>query len=333
MWDNAEAAAAFASGMAAIATTLLASLRPGDVLLHSIPLYGGTDHLVNHVVTEFGIDLLQFCGHDSRADIEAIIDEAGARDRVKMILLETPSNPTNTLVDIALCAEVAAGLSTPDRKVLVAVDNTFLGPVFQRPLQHGADIVLYSATKFIGGHSDLIAGAALGSAAVMAPIRAMRTFLGTMVSPYVGWLMMRSLETLHLRMTRQAETAERIAAFLANHPKVRNLHYLGSIEPGSRQHDIYKRQCLAPGAMIAFEIPGGEPAAFRFLNALRLAHLAVSLGGTETLAEHPASMTHAEVCDADKEKSGVTPGLVRLSIGVEHPEDLIIDLSQALDHV
>jgi len=213
------------------------------------------------------------------------------------------------------------------------VDNTFLGPVFQRPLDHGADIVLYSATKFIGGHSDLIAGAALGSEEMLAPIRAMRTFLGTMVGPWTGWLLLRSLETLSIRMNRQASNAARVAEFLRDHPKVTNLHYLGHLDTGHPQFDLFKRQCLGAGSMIAFETPGGESAAFRFLNALKLVHLAVSLGGTESLAEHPASMTHADVGREEKDRLGVTEGLVRISIGVEHSDDLILDLSQALDAV
>jgi methionine-gamma-lyase len=250
-----------------------------------------------------------------------------------MILMETPANPTNDLFDIELAAALAADYSTSEHTTLVAVDNTFLGPVWQHPLQHGADLVIYSATKYIGGHSDLIAGACLGSCASIAPIAALRSVLGTMASPWTGWLIMRSLETLDLRMRKQTENAQRIAAFLEHHPKVRLVKYLGLLDSDDPQHEIYKRQCLGPGAMISFEIDGGEAESFRFLNSLELVHLAVSLGSTESLVEHPATMTHAGVDPAAKARLGVGPALVRLSVGVERADDLILDLGQALDAV
>jgi methionine-gamma-lyase len=331
LWDGAEAALAFSSGMAAIATTLLAYLRPGDVLLHSSPLYGGTSHVVGEILPQFGIESVRFCASDSEAEIDDRL--CNAKGALAMVLLETPANPTNDLIDIEMAARVAVRHSTEDRRALVAVDNTFLGPLFQHPLDFGADIVLYSVTKFIGGHSDLIAGACLGSEDALAPIAAMRTFLGTMASPWTGWLAMRSLETLSLRMNRQAETAQRIAEFLRHHPKVQQMRYLGLLEPGSREHDLFKQQCRGAGAMLSFDVEGGEAGAFRLLNALQLVKLAVSLGGTESLAEHPASMTHAGVDPEEKHRRGITPGLVRLSIGVEHYDDLVRDLSQALEAV
>jgi len=331
LWDGAETATAFGSGMAAIATTLLTYLRPGDVLLHSCPLYGGTDHLVNDILVEFGIKSVGFLAGHSRDDIiTSLLNSDGT---LKMILIETPANPTNALIDIEMCAEIARAASTDEDPVPLVVDNTFLGPIFQRPLDHGADLVIYSATKYLGGHSDLIAGACLGSERLMAPIRAMRTYLGTHVGPWTGWLLMRSLETLQLRMKRQAENASRVADFLTGHSKVSNIHYLGFIQPDDPQHDIYKRQCLGPGAMIALDVEGGEAGAFRFLNALKLIHLAVSLGSTESLAEHPGTMTHSGLSDASKLSYGITSGLVRISVGVEHPDDLILDIKQALDCV
>jgi len=331
LWDGAESAAVFGSGMAAIATTLLAYLRPGDVLLHSCPLYGGTDHLVNDILTEFGIKSVGFLAGHTRDDIMTFLENSDGR--LKMILIETPANPTNALIDIEMCAEIARTVSTEEEPVPLVVDNTFLGPIFQRPLDHGADLVIYSATKYLGGHSDLIAGACLGSERLIAPIHAMRTYLGTHVGPWTGWLLMRSLETLQLRMMRQAENAARVADFLAGHPKVSNIHYLGFIPPDDPQHDILKRQCLGYGAMISFDVEGGEPGAFRFLNALKLIHLAVSLGSTESLAEHPGSMTHSGLSEAAKRAYGITDGMVRISIGVEHPDDLMLDIRQALDGV
>ncbi len=331
LWDGAESALVFKSGMAAISTTLFTFLRPGDVILHSEPLYGGTDHLVNDILPEFGIRSVGFLASDSRDDIaEALLDTDGT---LGMVFIETPANPTNDLIDIEMCAEIARTVSTVERPVPLAVDNTFLGPVFQQPLRQGADLVIYSATKYLGGHSDLIAGACLGAEDLIAPIRAMRTYLGTSTDPWTGWLLMRSLETLQLRMTRQAHNATRVADFLASHPKVARVHYLGFIEAEDPQHEIYKRQCLGPGAMISFEVPGGEPAAFRFLNALQLVHLTVSLGSTESLAEHPATMTHAGVTDEAKQSYGITDGMIRLSVGIEHPDDLILDIGQALDAV
>ena len=331
LWDGAESAAVFASGMAAIATTLLAYLRPGDVLLHSCPLYGGTDHLVNDILPEFGIKSIGFLAGHTREDISASL--LNVDGPLKMILIETPANPTNDLIDIAMCAEIADAASSEDDPVPLVVDNTFLGPIFQRPLDHGADLVLYSATKYLGGHSDLIAGACLGSERLIAPIRAMRTYLGTHVGPWTGWLLMRSLETLQLRMMRQAENAAKVANFLVDHPKVSNIHYLGFIQPDNPQHEIFKRQCLGPGAMIAFDVEGGEKGAFRFLNALKLIHLAVSLGSTESLAEHPGTMTHSGLTSEAKASYGITDGLVRISVGVEHPDDVILDIRQALDNV
>jgi methionine-gamma-lyase len=331
LWDDAEKALAFSSGMAAIATTLLAYLRPGDVLLHSSPLYGGTTHVVSDILPEFGIESICFCASHTEDEIDAMIENAAGE--LAMVLIETPANPTNDLIDIEMAVRVAQRHSRDGRKALVAVDNTFLGPLWQHPLKLGADIVLYSITKYIGGHSDLIAGACLGSDDDLAPVAAMRTFLGTMATPWTGWLAMRSLETLHLRMARQAETAQRVAEFLRHHSKVINVRYLGLLEPGSREHDLFKRQCLGAGGMLAFEVEGGEEGAFRLLNALELVKLAVSLGGTESLAEHPATMTHAGVDPDERARRGISPGLVRLSVGVEHFDDLRRDLTRALDAI
>ncbi len=330
LWDEAEACAAFESGMAAIATTALTFLRPGDVLLHSEPLYGGTEYLFHHVLTEFGVQPVPFPAGQGPEAVEAAVEGVG--DRLKMIFVETPANPTNALVDIEGCAEVARRHGQAHR-VLVAVDNTFLGPLWQHPLKHGADLVLYSVTKYIGGHSDLIAGACLGSEELISGIRALRTFLGTLAGPWTGWLLLRSLETLKLRMTSQMKNARYVADFLADHPKVDRVYYLGHLTEEDAEFEIYRRQCLAPGGMVSFDIRGGEAEAFRFLNALQLIHLAVSLGGTESLAEHPATMTHSDVAPEEQRRMGITPAMIRLSIGVEHPEDVIADLGQALDAV
>lgn len=330
LWDGAEAAAVFESGMAAISTTLLQFLRPGDVILHSEPVYGGTDYLLKHVLPRFGIRSVGVQAGKGMAAFEHSLLDPAIRDHLAMIFIETPANPTNALVDIAGCAALAKRYSRGERRVLVAVDNTFLGPLWQHPLQHGADLVIYSATKYIGGHSDVIAGVCLGAQELIQPVKMLRTIFGTAASPMTGWMLLRSLETLKLRMTSQMKNARYVADFLADHPKVKQVYYLGHLTPDTPEHELYARQCVAPGGMISFEIVGGEAEAFRFLNALRLFQLAVSLGGTESLAEHPASMTHSDVDPEERIEMGISEAMVRLSIGIEHPEDQIADLEQAL---
>ncbi|WP_262493110.1 PLP-dependent transferase [Marinilabilia salmonicolor] len=232
-----------------------------------------------------------------------------------------------------MCNRLSKSFSSGDKKCLLAVDNTFLGPVFQHPLKHGADLVVYSATKFISGHSDLIAGACVGSKNVIAGIKAMRTFLGSMLDPHSSWLVMRSLETLKIRMERQALSAIKVAEYVRSHPKVEIVHFLGFLEEGDAQKKIFENQCEGTGSMISFTIPGGEEEAFRFLDHLKLFKLAVSLGSTESLAEHPATMTHVDVSEEDRQRLGIHPNLVRLSIGLEDPEDLIAAIKEAFNHV
>lgn len=331
LWDGAEECAVFESGMAAIATVLFEFLQPGDLLLYSNPLYGGTDHFVHYLLPKFGIEVMGFHPKASQIELEQMLQNSGKGDRLAMIYLETPANPTNDLVDMAMCRELADQFGKPDRRTLVAVDNTYLGPLWQHPLRHGADLVLYSATKYIGGHSDVIAGACLGSSELMTRVKTLRTFFGNMISPYTGWLLLRSLETLKLRMEKQAENAQIIAKRLQNHPKIAGLHYLGLLtEADGEAYKTYQKQCSSPGAMVSFEVKGGEHEAFVFLNHLKLVKLAVSLGSTESLAQHPASMTHAGVAPEDKLAFGITDNLVRLSVGVENVEDLWWDLEQAL---
>ena len=330
LWDDGDAAAVFQSGMAAIATSLLAYLRPGDVLVHSDPVYGGSDYLFKHYLPEFGVDVVGFPAGVPMAEVADDIRERVAGRRVPVIFIETPANPTNGLVDIEGTVELAGSLTTDGVRPVVIVDNTFLGPVFQHPLELGADVSLYSATKFIGGHSDVVAGACVGRKEVIEKIRTLRTFMGTVAGPWTGWLLLRSLETLKMRMTAQMKNAQYVAAYLAEHPRVRSVSYLGLTNEDDPMYDVYRRQCIAPGSLIAFEVQGGQKEAFEFLNALKLINLAVSLGGTESLAEHPATMTHSDVSEVDRERLGITESLVRISIGVEHFEDIIADIEQAL---
>ena len=331
LWDGAEECAVFESGMSAISTTLLEFLSPGDVLLFSNPVYGGTDHFIKGVLTRFGIEVMGFYPWEQE-ELAERVKASGKAERVKMIYIETPANPTNTLIDIRACAALAQALSTDERRVLLAVDNTYMGPLWQHPLKLGADLVLYSATKYIGGHSDVIAGACLGSRELIARVKELRTFLGCMAGPWTGWLLLRSLETLKPRMETQARNAALVAQFLEAHPKVTKLYYQGLIDDPAQER-IFQAQCESPGAMLSFRVQGGEAGAFRFLNELDLVKLAVSLGSTESLAEHPATMTHAGVDPVEREKLGISEDLVRLSVGVEHPDDLNWDLEQALKAV
>ena len=210
------------------------------------------------------------------------------------------------------------------------VDNTMLGPLFQTPLAEGADLVVTSLTKYVGGHSDLIAGGCSGAAAALDPIRGVRTILGTMCDPHTGWLLMRSLETLKLRMTAAAEGARKVADFLKDHPAVAAVWYLGFLPKDHPDRPVFERQCKGPGSTFSFEVKGGEPEAFAVLDRLEVIKLAVSLGGTETLASHPASMTHSDIPPEERMRLGITPALIRLSVGIEDPDDLIADLDQAL---
>ena len=332
LWDQAEDAAVFSSGMSAISTVLLTFCLPGDLLIYSNPVYGGTDHFINHVLTSRGIHVIGIHPGESFEDICAKIESHPAAINLKMIHLETPANPTNELIDLNKMKKVADQFSGTDKKVILSVDNTYLGPIYQQPIQFGADLVLYSATKYLGGHSDLIAGACLGNKELMAQVKGMRTFIGNMVDPQTAWLLMRSLETLQIRFERQSANAQHVAEALTKHPMVEEVNFLGLLDPlkSSEQYAIYKQQCKGPGAMISLYLKGGEKEAFQVLNSLKLFKLAVSLGSTESLAQHPATMTHADVDKEKKIQSGITPNLVRLSIGVEDPQDLIWDIKQSL---
>lgn len=331
LWDQAEDCAVFESGMSAISTVFLEFLEPGDVLLFSNPVYGGTDHFIKHILKKFGIETIGFYPHQTKEEIMAQVEEAGFADKIAMVYVETPANPTNDLMDIEMCSSLAKYYSTENRETLLVVDNTYMGPLWQHPLQHGADMVIYSATKYIGGHSDVIAGACLGNKELIGRMKTMRTFMGNMAGPWTGWLLMRSLETLKVRMDMQAKNAAAVADFLKGHEKISKVYYLGFLEGEDRA--LFNKQCEAAGAMLSFDIKGGEKAAFEFINALKLVKLAVSLGSTESLVQHPATMTHAGVSEEDKIKLNITPNLVRLSVGVENMADLIFDLDQALDKV
>ena len=333
LWDKADDCAVFESGMAAISTVLLEFLKPGDVLLYSSPVYGGTDHFINDFLNKIGVHTISFTPNDSKEDILKRLKNSGLANKLSMIFIETPANPTNALIDIEMCKSIADLYSTMDTKVHLAVDNTYMGTLWQHPLEHGADSVLYSATKYIGGHSDVIAGACCGSNEVISRIKVLRTFLGNMAAPHTGWLLMRSLETLKIRMEQQARNAQEVATYLDGHKKVEKVYYLGLIKENTKEYEIYQKQYDSPGAMLSFDIVGGEKEAFKFIDSLKLIKLAVSLGGTESLVEHPATMTHAGVEPNHRKELSITEKLVRISVGVENYEDLIWDINQALEKV
>ncbi|SEJ58352.1 methionine-gamma-lyase [Sphingomonas sp. OV641] len=334
VWEDAEDALTFSSGMSAIATLFLSMVKPGDTIVHSGPLYAATETLIARILGRFGVHWLDFPAGATRAEIDAVLSKA-ASGNVALIYLESPANPTNALVDVEAVAASRDAIFTGANKPPIAIDNTFLGPLWHKPLRHGADLVVYSLTKYAGGHSDLVAGGVLGSKAHMDTIRLMRNTIGTICDPNTAWMLLRSLETLELRMSRAGENAEKVCAFLRDHPAVEKVGYLGFLEGGrdERQADIYRRHCKGAGSTFSLYLKGGEPEAFAFLDALKIAKLAVSLGGTETLASHPAAMTHLSVPDARKAALGITDNLVRISIGVEDADDLIADFSQALDKI
>lgn len=327
VWEDAEEALSFSSGMSAISTVLLSLACPGCVIVHSSPLYAAVETLIGRVLGRFGVRFVDFPAGATREEIDQALQRARALGPIAAIYLESPANPTNALVDVQAvrAARDAAGEAAP-----IVIDNTFLGPLWAKPLQQGADMVVYSLTKYAGGHSDLVAGGALGARAVLDPVRTLRNTIGTILDPHSAWMLLRSLETLELRMTRAGENAAKVCAFLKDHPKVAQVGYLGFLEDGGRQADIFRRHCTGAGSTFSLYLQGGEKEAFAFLDALRIAKLAVSLGGTETLASHPASMTHLSVPDARKAALGISDNLVRISVGVEDAEDLIADLDQAL---
>lgn len=331
IFEEAESGLLFSSGMSAIATTILAFARPGDVILHSQPLYGGTETLIAKTLANFGIQAVGFGDGVDEAGIRAAAKEAQAKGRVAIIMIETPSNPLNTLVDVAFIRTVAAEIGQAQgQRPIIVCDNTLLGPLFQKPLKHGADISVYSLTKYVGGHSDLIAGAALGSKEHMKPVRLLRSAIGTQLDPHSCWMIGRSLETLALRMSAANRNAEIVAQFLHEHPSIVKVHHLAYLPEGSRAKQVYEAQSDAPGSTFSFDVKGGEAEAFKVLNALQVFKLAVSLGGTESLISHPASTTHSGVPKETRDRLGVTDATIRVSIGIEHPDDLVADLAQAL---
>jgi cystathionine beta-lyase/cystathionine gamma-synthase len=323
---GAEAALVFNSGMAAIMTALLTYLKPGQSIVYTVPIYGGTQKLIMDFLQPFGVE-----GIAVPAGETDLIDETirGAKN-LGVVLIETPANPTLRMTDIER-AVLSCRELTP--RPLVMVDNTLMGPAFQHPLMMGADVTLYSATKYLGGFSDLIGGVALTrDPDLMKKMRSKRSLFGNILQPDECWILDSRLPTVGLRMNKASKNAQHIAERLAGHPKLKQIIYPTFFED-PEQKRIYEKQCAFPGAMLSFELKGGKRAAFEFLRTIRLARNAVSLGGVETLSCHPKSTTHSGFTEEEFAQAGVTDGLVRISVGIEDWHDLLADFLQALDAV
>lgn len=319
--ENGEAGLAFGSGMAAIASIIFSLAKSGQNIVSSDTLYGGTHQLFMETLPRYNIEVRETDGTKIE-NIEKLIDEKTAA-----IYIETPANPTLTIIDISECAKLAKKKGIP-----LVVDNTFSTPYYQRPLELGADIVVHSATKYIGGHGDVVAGLVVGKKDYIDELRGtILRDIGGIISPLNAWLLVRGLKTLAIRMHRHSENAMEIAQYLNFHPKIKKVWYPGlTTHP---QHALAKKQMKGFGGIVSFEIKGGRKAGEKLMNNVNIFTLAVSLGDVDSLIEHPASMTHSTYCQEDLEKVGISEGFVRLSVGIEDSRDLIEDLKQALKKV
>ena len=332
--DGAEAAVAYCSGMAAHSAIALSFVRPGDSVIHGRPIYGGVDMLYNAILPQYGSHAAAYLDGTDEADVRAAVEAAMAKGPLKLIIAETPANPTAAIVDLALMVRLADEIGgRQGHRPLVVVDNTLLGPFAQRPIEHGVDLCMTSLTKYCGGHSDLLAGGVSGRRELIDQLKALRTTWGNHLDPYTAWLVTRSLESVHVRTERAMSNARAVAEYLRDHPKVAGVTYLGFLPEGSRSRAVYDRQCKAAGSTFSFHLHGAQAEAFRMLDRLRLMKLAVSLGGSETLICHSATTTHYAVAPEQRLAGGITDGTMRLSVGIEHVDDLIADLAQALEAV
>lgn len=334
LFEGAERSIMFSSGMGAISSVLLAYLRPGDVLLQSAPLYGGTETLIRKFLPEFGIKTADFVDGLDEDGMEQSCRDAAAQGRLAMIFIETPSNPVNSMVDIAALLRCVDKIEAETgHRPLTVCDNTMLGPVCQRVVPQGIDVALYSVTKYIGGHSDLVAGAVCGSQETLKPIRALRGAMGLNLDPHTSWMISRSLETLAIRMDRAVQSGRKVAQWVADNPYIDAMVHHPDFIDDVQYKAVYERQCSGPGSTFSFTLDASKAEVFQLINALTIFKSAVSLGGSESLVCHPASTTHSGVSPELREISGVSDGLLRLSIGLENPDDLIVDLDHAFKSV
>jgi methionine-gamma-lyase len=318
--EGGEDARVTASGMAAISTATMSVVKNGDHILAGDSLYGGTHKVFTDILKGYGVD----CSLVDTSNLAAV--EKAIKPSTKLLYIETPSNPLMTLTDMKAVAKIAE-----KRGITTMVDNTFMSPYLQRPIEHGIDVVVHSLTKSLSGHSDVLGGAIVGTKAFLKAMDPLYKNMGANLGPFEAWLTLRGIKTLHIRMQRQTESAEKIAEWLEKHPKIEWVKYPGL--KSHPQHALAKRQMDGFGSMMSFEVRGGVEAGRRVMNNVKLCSLAVSLGAVETLISHPSSMTHAIIPREDRLKSGVTDGLVRLSVGIEDVDDIIEDLDQALTKV
>lgn len=316
--EKAEAGLAFASGMAAVSAILMALVRTGDHILGTNGLYGCTYGLLSFMKDRFHVDY-SLCDMTDEDTIRQMLQPT-----TRVIYVETPINPTMELVDLKLVAKIAKEINA-----YVVVDNTFMSPYLQRPIEHGCDIVIHSATKFIGGHGDVIAGVAVGPKPIMDSIRmTTQKDIGGILAPFDAYLLIRGLKTLGVRMDRHCENGQKVAEFLHSHPKVAQVHYPGL--PHFPQYELACAQMDGFGGLLAFELKGGMEAGIRMMNNVHLCKRAVSLGDVDSLIQHPASMTHSVIPAEERKRMGITDGLIRLSVGIEDIEDILDDLEAAL---
>lgn len=319
--EHGYGAVAFASGMGAVSTVYMAYLNAGDHIISSDAVYGASRTMMEGHMSRFGVQ----SSYVKTENLENI--KAAIRPNTKMLYIETPANPTMGITDIAACAKIAK-----EHNLLLVVDNTFCSPYLQNPLDLGADVVLHSVTKFINGHADIVGGIVITKTAELyKQLHVMMLNLGGNMDPHQAYMVIRGLKTLGIRIDRAQESAMKVAEFLESHPKVASVAY-----PGLKSHPQYelaKKQMRGTGTMISFELKGGLEAGRKLMNNVKMCILAVSLGGVETLIQHPASMTHSKVSATAKAAAGITDGLVRFSVGIENVEDIIADLKQALDKI
>lgn len=318
--ENGEDARACASGMAAIHTAVTSIVKKNDHVVATDCLYGGTLKLFSDILPKFGIEFT-LVDSSNVAKVEAAIKE-----NTKLIFVETPANPTLKLTDLRAISEIAK-----EHDVTTMVDNTFMSPYFQRPLELGTDIVVHSLTKYLSGHSDIVGGIIVGSNPFFKTLDPLLKNTGATLGPFEAWLTLRGIKTLPLRMERHNENAIKIAEFLETHPKIKKVYYPGL--KSHPQHELARRQMSGFGGILSFELKGGLEAGRKLMNSVKLCLLAVSLGAVETLIQHPASMTHAIVPREERLKAGITDSLVRISVGIEDVTDIIQDLKQALEKI